>query len=149
MCIITANDRNTTSHELSKVVPHRSQSPKFGGIKMRVVLGHGHGPCADVTGNVDLSLGHGIGHAIGGMPMEDDFCTRIEPTHIIGGRPHDFDACIGKSHRSDTLSGRAVNFQINRLSSGSPQPASNAVLAVGLYFQEVVSFAHRLLNSLF
>jgi hypothetical protein len=53
---------------------------------------------------------------------------------IIRNRPHDFNVRIGKSHGSNTLPRRAMNLHVNLLIAGSPQPASNAVLAVGFDF---------------
>ena len=113
------------------------------------MLGHGHAPRTDIAGNINFALGHGVGTSVADIAVHHNLSAGIEPAHVVGGRPEDLDAGIGKSHGSDPLSGLADDFDINRFIAGPPQPSPNAVLAESLDLQSPVSVFHRRLNLLF
>ncbi len=71
------------------------------------MLGHGHAPSADIAGNVNLALGHGIGHAVGGVAPDNDLGAGVKPADIVGTRTEDVDYGIGESHGDDALSRRS------------------------------------------
>ena len=73
-----------------------------------------------------------LASAVARIAVDDDLGAGIEPAHIIRSRPHDLDPGVGKSHGSQPLTGMAFDFHMNRIISGLPEPAADAVLAKGL-----------------
>ena len=113
------------------------------------MFGHGHAAGADIALHVDLALGHGIGNAVGGVAVHHDGGAGIEPSNIIGDRPHDIDEGVGESHGSHPLTGRAGDPDLNLIFTGPPQTSADAVLPVGFYGQTAVPFGHSRLDLFF
>ena len=146
---ITTDHGNAAGHKFAKVISGRTQNPELRRVKTRILFGHGHAPGADVAGNIYFALGHGIGTSVADIAMHHDLSSGIQPSHIIGCRPVDLDRGIGKSHGSDTLSGLADDFNLDRFITGPPQSSADAMLAVSLNSQVPVSLLHCRLNLFF
>ena len=113
------------------------------------MFGHGHSARADVAVNINLALRHGIGHAVGRVAVHNDFRAGIEPADIVGGRTEYFNDRIGKTHRSETLTGRTQYIDFNLLVAGSPQASADAVLTISGHFNLPIPIFHGFLNALF
>jgi len=100
---VAADNRNAASHELTEVVPGRPKNPELWGRKSRVLLCHGHAPCTDIAGNIDLALGSSVHGAVGGITVNYYLSPGIEPSDIIRGRPHDFNLGIGATKGTRAL----------------------------------------------
>ena len=147
--VMAAYHGDTAGHEFTEIIPHRTKHPKLGRFETGVVFGHGHAAGADVAGNTDFTLGHGIAHAIGRIAVNHDGGTGVEPAHIIGHRPFHFDQRVGKPHGTHALTGRSLDTHIHLPVSGTPQAAADAVLTVGMDLQAGVSLGHRCLDLFF
>ena len=143
LCFIAAYDGSAAGHKFAEIVACGAQNPQFRRIEARIVLGHGHAPGTDIAGNVNFSLGHGIGTTVADITMYNDFGPGIQPSNIIGCRSEDLDRSIWKPHRPHPLPGIACYSYINCIIAGPPQPSANTVLAVGLYLQIAVALGHR------
>ena len=103
--VVAADDGNAAGHELGKVIARRPEDPQFRRGEAGIALGHGHAAGADIARNVDLALRHGVGRAIGGVAVDDDFSPAVEPADIIRGGTQNLDERIGEAHGSDALAG--------------------------------------------
>ncbi len=127
----SANHGHAASHEFGEIITGGTQHPKLGRLEAGIVFGHGHAPGADVAGNVDFSLGHAIGRAVGRMTMHRDGRAGVEPAHVVRGRTEHVDKGIGVPQGADPLTGLAFNGDVNRLAMGFPKAATDTVLAKG------------------
>jgi hypothetical protein len=127
-----------------KVIPHRPQHPELGRRKAGVVFGHGHAPGADIAGNINFALGHGIGRAVAGVAVDvisapafsQPTSSEAGPSTSIKvlGNPMDPRRCPGGPSISD----------VHRLSARTPDASTDAVLAERQNFQ---ASDHRLTTA--
>ena len=98
-----ANDSDAARHKFGERVSDFAEYPEFGRLKTRIMLGHGHPARADVSVDINFTLRHGVGHAVGRIAMHNNLRAGIQPADIVGSRTKDFNDCIGKTHRTQTL----------------------------------------------
>jgi len=144
--VVAADHRHPAGHEFGEGIAYAAQNPEFRGGEAGVVLGHGHAPGPDVSGDVDLALGHGIGHAVGGVAPDDDPGAGVEPPHIVGAGAEDVDGGVGKAHGAHPLPRRPEDPDQDLLVPCLPDAAANAVLAVGMDLDAAVTRPDRLLD---
>ncbi len=113
------------------------------------MLGHGHAARADVAVDINLSLGHGVGHAVGGIAVNDNLSAGIEPAHVVGSRTEHLDERIGKPHGTETLSRRSRHIHLDWRFSGPPETTADTMLAVSRYLNMTIALGYSLLNPLF
>ena len=149
LCVLgidPANDGNSAGHEFSEIVSHRAHHPELRRCKPGVLLGHCHAPGADITGHVYFPLGHGIGCSVARISMDNDMGARIEPTQIIGGRIHDIDHGVWKSHGADALAGMTLDTDVDFVVSAFPKPSADSVLTKRVNHYFPVAAFDRLLD---
>ncbi len=146
--LVPADDGDAAGHELPEVVSGGAQHPHLRRAETRVVFGHGHAACADVAADQDPALGHGVGGAVARVAVDDDLGAGVQPAHVVGHRPEDFDHGVGKPHGPHPLPGVPGDPDGDRLLPGAPEPAADAVLAEGLDLQLAVTLCNGLLHLL-
>ena len=105
-----ADDGNAAGHELPEVIPHRSQDPELRRGESGVLLGHGHAPGADISGHIDLPLGHGVAGAVAGVPWTTICAPALsQPTSSEAG-PMTSMRVLGNPMEPDPLPGGPVIF---------------------------------------
>src|SRR6056297_866494 len=77
LSLVTTDNSYPSGHEFSKIITNRTKYPKFRRIKTGIMLGHGHSPGTYIPPNKDPALGHGIGHSIPGMSVNNDISPYI------------------------------------------------------------------------
>ena len=70
--LVSAYYRHPSGHELSEIIAGTAQNPEFRWIETGVVFGHRHPPGADISLDANLTLGHGIGHAVTRIAVNGD-----------------------------------------------------------------------------
>ncbi len=83
------------------------------------------------------------------MTVNDDPGAGVQPAHIVGCRSVDFDHGVRKPQRPQPLTGLACDVHMNRVVSGPPESAADAVLAISLNRQPPIPAGHRSLTPLF
>ncbi|OPZ59941.1 MAG: hypothetical protein BWY87_00740 [Deltaproteobacteria bacterium ADurb.Bin510] len=110
-----ADHGRAASHELGEAVAHAAQHPEFGRGVLGILLGHGHAAGADVAADVNLALGHAIAGAVGGVAVHDDGGAGVQPAHVVTDRTHHLDRGVLEALRTDTLTGRTLDDDRDRL----------------------------------
>ncbi len=94
---MAADYGNTAGHEFPEIIPCRSQNPEFRRFKPWIAFGHGHAPCPNAAAHIYFALGSPVHGPVGGVSMDNNFSSGIEPANIIGSWSHYFDSGVGVS----------------------------------------------------
>ena len=143
----SADHRDAAGHEFGEGIADASQDPELRGVEAGIVLRHRHPARPDVSRDIDLPLGHGVAHAVGGIAADDDPGSGIEPAHVVGGGTHHVDQGVGKSHRTDPLPRCPQDADVNGLIPRLPETPADAVLALGDDFDVPMAVGDGLLDA--